>query len=571
MLLRRKSPLAKLAISLVLCVSAAAAAAQVPSKQQSAICQLHNQNDATCRSLLYQFVSKQPDWQAMYKSGVWTTPFTSLDGILGDTKAAVSQELGPRALELAITSALKTQGSQALQAALQTVSTGAAVTQVGASPTAGGSTNLVSKPTITDLISLASESGAFTDTSNGSSMTVQTNALGLAKFMTNTPVFQRISSSAADWIQPLNFTVTLNVAQASVNSTATTGTANSATPTTIAAVLIPSNNASFSSFAASYTLYRPYSPQSKTFQGNWQTALKSNQAALDTATLAIASAMDKLAPADLVQKMSDMQPQIIAWHKAGAAAVDANDFNAFAAAYATYEDSMVSEILSGDNAVANVLSLNQAIEAFNAATYTVLDQARGKPLATFSYNYGAAGQMPATHAFTEAVAYVFKGKPNEQTGKGSFGSGAQFTTNFISTIYATVPVGAAYGRLRDLQVSSEFDLPVGGTIAAPRVTFSAAGYGQYQYSPTVLNITSGNLAPGTNITLPSNAQVLLGTSGWLGVVQGKAVINISKTLSVPLAIKWSNRTELLQANDIRGQFGLCYDLSALSSLISGSK
>jgi hypothetical protein len=96
-----------------------------------------------------------------------------------------------------------------------------------------------------------------------------------------------------------------------------------------------------------------------------------------------------------------------------------------------------------------------------------------------------------------------------------------------------------------------------------------AGYGQYQYDPTFLNITAGNLAPGTNITLPSNAQVLLGTAGWLGVVQGKLAINLNKGLSIPIALKWSNRTELLDANDVRGQIGISYDLSALSSLISG--
>jgi hypothetical protein len=566
--MKRIPSLARLVLVIALCGSSAVA--QAPSKQQSAACKLHNQNDATCRSLVIQFESNKPQWQTMYKSNAWNTPVPSLDNIFSDTQAA-TQELVPHALELAIESALKTQGSQALQAALQTVTTGEAVNQVGASPTAGGSTNLVSKPTVTDLISLASESGAFTDTSNGSSMTVQANALGLAKFMSNTPVFQRIPSSAADWIQPLGFSVTLNVAQASAGTAATSGSANSATPPSITSVLIPSNNASFSSFAASYALYRPYSPQSKTFQANWQTALKANQTALNTATSAIAVIINKLAPSDLVQKMADMQTQITAWHKAAAAAVDANDFNAFAAAYSTYEDAMVAEIFSGDNAVANILSLNQAIMAFNAATYTVLDQARGKPLATFSYTYSAAGQMPATHAFTGALAYVFKGNPNEQTGKNSFGSGAQLSTNFTSTIYASLPSGAAYGRVRDLQASGEFDLPVGGTIASPRATLSVAGYGQYQYSPTVLNITSGNLALGTTITLPANAQVLLGTAGWLGVVQGKAVINITKGLSVPLAIKWSNKTELLQANDVRGQFGLSYDLSALSSLISGSK
>ena len=150
----------------------------------------------------------------------------------------------------------------------------------------------------------------------------------------------------------------------------------------------------------------------------------------------------------------------------------------------------------------------------------------------------------------------------------TFLSGAQLTGNFTASLYAKVPTGATYGRFRDLQASAEFDKPFGGTIADPRGVFSLAGYGQYQYDPTVLNITSENLVPGTNISLPANAQVLLGTKGWIGVAQGKIVFNISKGLSLPVALKWSNKTDLTKGNDIRGQLGLSYDLSALSKLIS---
>jgi hypothetical protein len=83
----------------------------------------------------------------------------------------------------------------------------------------------------------------------------------------------------------------------------------------------------------------------------------------------------------------------------------------------------------------------------------------------------------------------------------------------------------------------------------------------------VLNITAGNLAPGTNISLPSNAQVLLGVPGWLEVAQAKLVFNIGKGASVPIAFKWSSQTDLVQQGDWKGQFGLTYDLTALSSLL----
>jgi len=56
--------------------------------------------------------------------------------------------------------------------------------------------------------------------------------------------------------------------------------------------------------------------------------------------------------------------------------------------------------------------------------------------------------------------------------------------------------------------------------------------------------------------------------GWIGVAQGKIVFNLSKGLSLPVALKWWNKTDLIKGNDVRGQLGLSYDLSALFKLIS---
>ena len=125
-----------------------------------------------------------------------------------------------------------------------------------------------------------------------------------------------------------------------------------------------------------------------------------------------------------------------------------------------------------------------------------------------------------------------------------------------------------YGRVQSYQFSGEYDQPIGPK-TAPRAVLSLAGYGQYQYNPTVLNISSGNLAPGTNITLPDNAQVLLGTAGWLGVTQAKVVFYVGKGLTIPVAFKWSSKTDLLPQNNWKGQFGVTYDFSALSSMLSG--
>lgn len=498
---------------------------------------------------------------------------TGLDTFEGDPQT-LEIRLAPRAIQRQFTAQLS---ADAKQTALQTISTSAATNQNGGAPTAAGSTNLVSKPTTTDFISMAAESGAFTDTLNGTTMTIQANGLGLIKYFANQPVFQRWESKYADLIQPLTFTITLNVAQSGSTTAPTAGSANGATPPSIASVLLPTNDASFSSFGANYAVYRPYNPQDKNFRKSWDAALNSNQSALDAATAVIQQNAQTLAPnIEASKQQTDQQKS--KWHKAATeaeAAVevhkgnDDQSFEKFVAAYEEYETAFMDALLaSSPDAPKQVLELGKALDAFRDVVYTVLDKARGTPLATLSYLYSTPQDKPATHNFTAVVSYLFKGDdPKKRTPL----TGAQLTANFTTAIYASLPAGAAYGRLRDFQLSGEFDKPFGGTPDEPRGTWSLAGYGQYQYDPTVLNITAGNLVPGTNIPLPGDAQVLLGTAGWLGVAQGKLTINLKKGLSIPVAVKWSNKTDLLKGDDVRGQVGLSYDLSALSKLISPAK
>jgi hypothetical protein len=528
--------------------------AQTIEQQQQAACDRHHEGTKYCERLKREFTDLK------LSQG---TPVLDLDNPF-----TYSDEF---AIRVALSSDF------AKQLAQQIISTGAAVNQTGGAPTASGSTSLVTKPTTTDFISLAAESGAFTDTLNGTSMTLQANALGLTKYFANRPVFERWQSRYADTIQPLTFTATLNVTQTGSATAATTGSANPATPASITSVLLPTNNTSFSSFGVNYAVYRPYSPQDKKFLDAWDSALTDNQSALQDATKNIAVEVDKLFPQDVMKSVitqmngPSLDGPFPTWHKAASDAEKkggAEGFDEFVAAYSTYQDAFAKAVLATPNAPKTILALLQAIDAFNQVVYTVLNKARGTPLATLSYLYSAPQGQPATHNITAVLAYLFKGDdPKKRTPL----TGAQLTANFTTSIYASVPSGATYGRLRDFQFSGEFDKPFGGTVAEPRATWSLAAYAQYQYDPTVLNITAGNLVPGTNIALPDNAQVLLGTAGWLGVAQGKIVFNLKQGLNIPVAVKWSNKTDLLKGNDVRGQIGLSYDLSALSKLISPAK
>ncbi len=508
-------------------------------------------------------------------------PVPSLDDLLGDTKA-LGRKLAPKAILTALEDNFKNKAERAAQQALQTISTSAAVNQAGGSSNGSGSTDLTTKPTTTDFISVAEETGAFTSSQNGSALTIQANALGVAKYLGDQPMFRRVDGKAADVLQPLTFAVGLNVTQSGTATTSTSGSANSTTPT-IASIVLPTNDVSFSSLKLNFALYRAYNPQDKKFAATWKKAVTTNQAALTAAGSSIANAVDSFSDSTKATIEENLGTPLSEWHAKGAAAEKGGNFDAFVNAFADYNNEFCDYLLARPDAPKAVLDLQQAIDAFSNATNRVLNQARGKPLLTVTYLYSTPAQKPATHSATVVFADVFRGGRPVRDASGretaesddtrTFLSGAQLTANFSTEIYSTVPSGAKYAHLRDLQMSAEFDKPIGGTTAEPFGTFSVAGYGQYQYDPTVLNIGQGNVAPGTDITLPSNAQVLLGTAGWTGVMQGKFALNLTKGLNIPIAVKWSNKTDLMPADkqhsDVRGQFGLSYDLSALQKLIRG--
>lgn len=441
----------------------------------------------------------------------------------------------------------------------QVLSTKSAVNQTGASPGSSGSTSLVTKPTTTDLISLAAESGAFTDSINGNTLTAQANVDGLRRYLSGM-AFADLKPTAMDALNHIGLTATFTVAQSGSSGLSTTGSANSNTPS-VANVVLPSNNVSFDSLSVNYSLLRKYNPHSSQFLNAWQKALGAHASDLAQAIKSSEVAVLTLSPA---RNAAEIDPTLAAarnkWLQDAKVDEANNDFDQFVKDYATFCKAFLAALRAADpkSYDANILSINTALGTLSEVNKTVLDEARGKPLLTLAYTYSTPQNKPATHQATFAGAYVWKS------------AGTQLTGNASGTWFASVPAGAKYGQIQSYQLSGELDQPIGQP-TAPRATFSLAGYGQYQYSPTVLNITSGNLAPGTNITLPGNAQVLLGTAGWLGVAQTKLVFNIGKGMSIPVAVKWSNKTDLLNGSDWKGQFGFSYDLSALQSMLLPKK
>jgi hypothetical protein len=516
-------------------------------------------SEADCQDLAQEFYEDKTAATVLKPS--LQDPFVHLAPFIAAERVTSFMEVGTQAIRTDVESNLQA----AQNAAAQILSTKAAVNQTGAGPTSSGSTTLVTKPTTTDLISLAAESGAFTDTVNGNTLTAQANADGLRRYLsgdTFSPLVlptgnQKFTKFLDDSLNHLNLTATFTVAQSGTTGVSTTGSATPSTPS-IASIVLPSSNVSFNSLSVNYSLYRPYNPRSKNFISSWRSALLANKALLDTAMTTLDRAVVSGAKITVI---ANNDPNVVSarttWLTQAKNDEAKSDFSQFVKDYAAFCKVFVTALRAADpiNFDSDILTINSALEGLSTIGEKVLDDARGKPLFTLVYTYSTPQSKPATHAATFAGAYVWK-------------SGIQLSGNAAGTWFASVPAGATYGRVQSYQFSGELDQPIGKK-TAPRAIFSLAGYGQYQYSPTVLNITSGNLAPGTDITLPSNAQVLLGTAGWLGVAQTKLVFNIGKGASIPVAVKWSNKTDLVNGSDWKGQFGFSYDLSAISAMLSG--
>lgn len=480
-------------------------------------------------------------------------------------------------------------GKNVEQSALSQVALYANSVQTGSSAQAGGSTNLVTKPTTTDLISLAADSGAFTDTLNGSTMTLSANAEGLAEFIRNENPITARQGAARQLLHRFAFKAGFNVAQPSSTTTVNSTSANSSTPSSITSVVIPfANNLSFNSFTASFSVpLRKADPLSTSFDTAWNAAMTTEKSQIDASVQAtqvdIIKVLGKIDRTKLSENIAKARTDFTSAAFMQTQTPQKN-FTLFAQEFEVYAEAYMAELQNEDpDLLTEIAQTNSDRAALEDVVRTVMDDARGNLLSVL-YSYSSQPSKPATNDVTVAYAYTVpcttNAKPAGAKPVGASVSttgttqsrwcGLQTTANGYGSWYFNVPAGATYGRFRAYQFSLEVDKPIGPT-TAPKATVSLAAYGQNQSDPTVLNISAGNLAPGTNIPLPSNAQVLLGKAGWLGVGQAKLVWNLPKAngLQIPIAFKWSSRTDLKSSGDWRGQFGISYDLSALSSLLGG--
>jgi hypothetical protein len=147
--------------------------------------------------------------------------------------------------------------------------------------------------------------------------------------------------------------------------------------------------------------------------------------------------------------------------------------------------------------------------------------------------------------------------------------------NFYNSAPSNVP---GSGTFRDLQAGTETDIAlctsstkfIGSFLG--NSTLGLTYYYQDQKSPSILKVTPGMPLPGITITgLASTTSTVFATKGPINFVQLKYGLGTGKNVKFPIAVSWSNRTDLITHSLWSAQFGVSYDFSSLFNSSGTSK
>jgi hypothetical protein len=436
---------------------------------------------------------------------------------------------------------------------------------LGANGNTSGTASMISTAGSAELFSLALDTGTVTQSVNGTTATLNTNADQLFRIVTGSDPDCTVTCTNRSWFESkvlntTNVSATLALAQQSSTTTATTGQASGTAPVQVSDVAIPTGAGRLSGVEVKYEIMNKFDPRSEKFKTAWAsqvTGLKAKVTAIGDDT----DAVEKLlvthrtfssSDADAAKEVDEAQTKLVQ-----AAAADSTG-RQLVAAFETYWNSVVTtDVTTDSNLAAAVSKAVQDRAIYHSAWFAALDNAVGN-LLTFDYSYNRPLNQPETHDIKLIYGY-------------NFGDRGMLTFNGAISIYGgTVQSGAKYGRLHDGQVAGEYDRTLSGQNGAIQTQLSLAGYWQYQPNPSVLNIAAGTVVPGTSIPLPNGTQEFVGTAGSLWVTQARFTIKGAGGITIPIGVSWSNKTDLLQGSRVGAQVGISYNFSSLAGLFGGS-
>jgi hypothetical protein len=415
--------------------------------------------------------------------------------------------------------------------------------QKGSSPNSSGTTSIVSKGVAANLLSLATESGALARTDSKTVSTFRVNPTGIARLIAGDEIFPYCAiydfaceSGIARAMDSAAFSISFNTAPAN----AAQGSTPANTPADNSRVLSASTS-QIAGWGARYDFHVRRKPAdiAKNYGKQFNdTVVK--------AGVAYASAVNTMLSKIPLQALNNWEAKYIGMLQ--------DDKTAERAEYIKALSDAVRELADlAEKADPQFKSTSDLVIARMSSYFVARDKVLSDYInkVTFSISYDNA--RPASQPSQSSARFILSARP----------TGLQLTANGTIEWYDHT-LKASVNRVRDAQVAFQLDHTFGKTDAAVNPSLSTGYYFQYMADNALLILPSTVLAPGTTIPLPGNASELLNTKGSIHLGQVKITFKIRNSgISIPLALTFSNRTDLIKASEVRGNFGVTCDLDSL--------
>lgn len=382
--------------------------------------------------------------------------------------------------------------------------------QVGSSGSSAGSTSLALKAGVPAILGFAVENGALAQDTNGTTVTFSGNPVGLIEALRKQGFIQSFQEQD-DFTKFLrNFSFGLSF-----------DTNRGSQPGTLLA-----NKQQLSGYSVKYNIIDQRDPRNTTNTNRWA-ALTSKQAA-DLAA-SINGFVTSLVNPALVP------PALEAWrNSANGALGTASTLDEIQTVLVDYL-AKLSDVKLPDDLRAKVENVATNFDAYLDQRNNILGEIANGWTATLEYNNTRPVGLPSLSHFRFLAQ------------KGAYNGSIDFTGNAALSFYNSLPTGPNPKRLRDFNFAGQLDVPIGDVTKTG--VFLMSFTGRYQ------RLLNDQVIPGTTAVI---------RKGDIAVFQGKLTVPIRGTaIKIPLSFTIANRTELVREREVRGNFGITFDLDSI--------
>jgi len=423
--------------------------------------------------------------------------------------------------------------------------------QEGATAAGSGSTTVVAQGATARVLSAAAEYGVLTQASKDGIVTLRGNLAGLPSALVSHDVFPYcvdsdkvnqfcVARSPLSVLRKFSFGVSFDPSR---NETLTTETA--APPgEDVQEVTFTASNREIAGFSVRGEIWNHRDTTSETFKKAWREKVGP---ALDVQSAELLSA------GNFIDDIISL-PGYDAWRMRNRAVVAAagRDRKKVVDAVTRALEELSVEVQKMKNSEERLAALYGAYNRFFMASDDLIDALATASVLAVEYTHNIPLAQPSTSNLRVIYDQPFSKK-------------VKLVANFAVTLYDDEPEDpAAGGRFRDVQAGAQLDVGLGDTAIGAAV-FSLAGYFQNQRAAAILRVDPATPLSGVIFAgLPEGAKEVFTNTGNIWLAQAKVSLTpAGKSVTVPVSVTYSNRTELVDGPTWRGQIGLSYNVDAL--------